>query len=94
MRLAMMTLTTVMATSMALATVAQAQEMYTDPDKCVAEVGKLDVDGDGYVDNNEYSAYGRIETNVDTDKDGKISGDEKVVACKGGAMQALKPNKS
>lgn len=88
-----MTLAAAMATGLALSPAAHAKEMYTDPDKCVSEIGALDKNGDGYVDNTEHSQYGRIDTNVDTDGDGKISGDEKVVACKGGAMQALNPNK-
>lgn len=91
MKLLPTTLAVMMAAGLSFASLAQAQEMYTDPDKCVSEIGALDANGDGYVDNTEYSAYGTIETNVDTDGDGKISNDEKVVACKGGAMKALAP---
>ena len=91
MKKTLTTLAAALAAALVFSPIAQAKDMYTDPDKCVAEVGALDVNGDGYVDNDEYAAYGRVETNVDTDGDGRISGDEKVVACKDGAMQALKP---
>lgn len=63
----------------------------TNPDNCVADIGALDANGDGYVDNTEYASYGRVEMNVDTDGDGRISADERIVACREGALQALKP---
>ena len=91
MKLTSMTFAAAIAAGLAFAPVAQAKEMYTDPEKCIAEIGELDANNDGYVDNTEYSKYGRIEMNVDTDRDGRISNDEKVVACKAGAMQALAP---
>ena len=83
--------TTLFAAVASSGAIAQAQ-MYTDPDKCVAEISALDTNRDGFVDNNEMSAYGRVETNVDTNNDGRISNDEKVVACKNGVMRALKPH--
>lgn len=70
---------------------ASAEDTYRNPDNCVADVERLDANGDGFVDNTEYAAYGDIDTNVDVDGDGRISPDEKVVACKSGAMRGLVP---
>lgn len=64
---------------------------YTDPEMCVADIGKLDLNGDGFVDNTEMAEYDQIKTGVDTDGDGKISNEETTVACKNGAVDALKP---
>ncbi|MEL6299221.1 MAG: hypothetical protein AAFV26_07095 [Pseudomonadota bacterium] len=69
---------------------ATAATMYTDPDACVADYNKLDVNKDGYVDNTEASEYASVETNVDVDGDGKYSADERTVACKEGRMSAFK----
>ena len=52
------------------------------PMKCIANIGKLDTNDDGFVDNKERGAYSKVMVNVDVDKDGKISPDEAVVACK------------
>ncbi len=61
--------------------------------KCIANIGKLDVDNDGYVDNRESTRYSKIMTNVDVNKDGKISPDEAVVACRDdGFRNAFKPS--
>ncbi len=63
------------------------------PMKCIANIGKLDTNDDGYVDNRERGAYSRVMTNVDVNKDGKISPDEAVVACKDlGFRDAFKPS--
>ncbi len=78
--------------SVAAMSPAFAQSVYSSPENCVAEVGKLDTNGDGYVDNTEASQYGRIETNVDTNGDGRLSADERTVACKSGLMDAFKPS--
>jgi hypothetical protein len=64
---------------------------YQDPDQCSAEVTALDVDRDGYITNAEIAGRGTIETNVDTDGDGRISSDEVVVACDSKLMDALTP---
>jgi hypothetical protein len=62
---------------------------FADESDCVAKIGALDMNKDGYVDNTERAQYTNLETNVDTDKDGKISMDERTVACKSGAVKAL-----
>lgn len=62
-----------------------------DPRLCTSRVAALDVDRDTYVDAGEYETYGRIATNVDTDGDGRISENERVVACRDGALEALQP---
>jgi hypothetical protein len=73
--------------------VAQAQQNHfgPDPKTCVSNVSALDTNGDSYVDNTEMAEYGRIENNVDTNGDGRISAQETTVACRDGALQALKP---
>ena len=63
-----------------------------DPDKCIAEIGALDTNGDGYVDGREFARYGQIETNVDTDHDGWISAEERTVACRRGVFRSLQKN--
>ncbi|MEL7303869.1 MAG: hypothetical protein AAGJ53_09270 [Pseudomonadota bacterium] len=68
---------------------AQAATMYTDPDACIADYGKLDTNGDGFTDNTEMSEYARVEQNVDVDGDGKYSAEERTVACKEGRMSAF-----
>jgi hypothetical protein len=75
----------------AATTFGAAQAQKVNPENCVANVAALDVNGDGYVDSQEMAQYGRIETNVDTDGDGRISNQETTVACRDGAMAALKP---
>jgi len=75
-----------------MAGVANAQTSpYQDPAQCRAEVTALDVNGDGYITDAEIAGRGSIETNVDTDGDGRISGDEVVVACDSKLMDALTP---
>lgn len=75
-----------------LASLANAQEnRFQSPDQCVSEVGALDANGDGFVDNTEYAQYGDIQTNVDTDSDGRISRDELTVACDSDLANALMP---
>jgi hypothetical protein len=71
---------------------AQSNTFGADPQTCVSNIGALDTNGDGFVDNREMAAYGRIESNVDTNGDGRISSNEVVVACRDGALEALKPN--
>jgi hypothetical protein len=62
-----------------------------NPENCVANVAALDLNGDSYVDSQEMAQYGRIESNVDTDGDGRISNQETTVACRDGALAALEP---
>ena len=70
---------------------AQSKTLGPDPQNCVSRVSALDTNGDSYVDNREMAEYGRIETNVDTNGDGRISSNEVTVACRNGAMDALQP---
>ncbi|WP_088342536.1 MULTISPECIES: hypothetical protein [Rhodomicrobium] len=74
--------------------VAQAQSSNTlteDPRLCVSRATALDVNRDTYIDAQEYESYGRIATNVDTNGDGRISAEERTVACRDGALEALRP---
>lgn len=64
---------------------------FQSPEQCVSEVGTLDANGDGFVDNTEYTQYGDIQTSVDTDSDGRISRDELIVACDSDLANALMP---
>ena len=70
---------------------AQSKTFSADPQNCVSNVSALDTNGDSYVDNREMAEYGRIETNVDTNRDGRISSNEVTVACRDGALDALQP---
>ena len=70
---------------------AQSNTFAPDPRNCVSNVSALDTNGDCYVDNREMAEYGRIETNVDTDRDGRISRTEVTVACRDDALEALQP---
>jgi hypothetical protein len=70
---------------------AQSKTFAPDPQTCVSNVSALDVNADTFVDNREMAQYGRIETNVDTDGDGRISSNEVTVACRDGALDALEP---
>ena len=70
---------------------AQSKTFGADPQNCVSNVSALDTNGDSYVDNGEMATYSRIETNVDTDGDGRISRNEVTVACRDGALDALQP---
>ena len=73
------------------AALAQQNSFSPDPRNCVSNVSALDVNGDSYVDNREMAEYGRVQTNVDIDGDGRISPNEMVVACRDGALEALEP---
>lgn len=62
---------------------------FEDPELCVAEIGKLDVNNDGFVDNSEWPSISEVHRNVDVDGDGRISQDEKTVSCKEGIVEAF-----
>ena len=74
--------------------VANAQNSpYLNAQECTSEVSALDVNSDGYVTSEEIRGRGTIETNVDTDGDGRISQNEMTVACNSKTMEALTPKK-
>jgi Ca2+-binding EF-hand superfamily protein len=63
---------------------------YGSTEECLAALGALDVDGDGYVDKAEQADSIKIDANVDSDGDGRISNAEQTVACRTGAITGLK----
>lgn len=63
---------------------------YGSTEECVAALGALDVDGDGYLDKAEQADNVKVEANVDRDGDGRISNAEQTVACRTGAVTGLK----
>lgn len=63
---------------------------YTDPERCVAEIGALDRNLDGYISGSEIKGRGTIAKNVDTDGDGLISETEMSTACRSRIMEPLK----
>ena len=65
---------------------------FTDAEACIAAIGELDLNRDGYVDNHEASSFKRVETNIDVNRDGWISEEEKVVACEDGVERAFVPH--
>ena len=69
---------------------AHAAAPYGSTEECLTALGALDVDGDGYVDKAELADNVRIEANVDSDGDGRISNAEQTVACRTGAVTGLK----
>ena len=50
----------------------------------------LDVNGDGYIDKAELGDTVKVDPGVDQDGDGRISNEEQAVACRTGAVTALK----
>ena len=63
---------------------------YGSTEECL---GALDIDGDGYVDKAEQTGSVKIETGADSDGDGRLSNAEQTVACRTGAVTALKGGK-
>jgi hypothetical protein len=63
---------------------------YGSTEECLAALGALDVDGDGYLDKAEQADNVKVEANVDRDGDGRISNAEQTVACRTGAVTGLK----
>jgi hypothetical protein len=66
--------------------------LYSSTEECIAALGALDVDGDGYIDKAEQADNVKVEANVDSDGDGKVSNAEQTVACRTGAITGLKGN--
>ena len=60
---------------------------FAGPMNCVAEIGQLDANDDGYVTPDEASSVTGIMANVDIDGDGRISPQEAVVVCQTTAQQ-------
>jgi len=54
---------------------------FAGPMNCVAEIGQLDANDDGYVTPDEASDVTGVMANVDIDGDGRISPQEAVVVC-------------
>ncbi|MCB1509671.1 MAG: hypothetical protein KDJ36_02115 [Hyphomicrobiaceae bacterium] len=77
--------------SVALTGALAQDKRFTQPWDCVANFEQLDTNGDGYIDNREAPSFGRVEANVDVNNDGYISREEKVVVCREGVRQGLKP---
>jgi len=69
---------------------ANAAAAYGSTEECLAALGALDVDGDGYLDKAEQADNVKVEANVDRDGDGRISNAEQTVACRTGAVTGLK----
>lgn len=57
---------------------------------CIAELAKLDHNSDGFVENKDLAEYGPVATNVDLDNDGRLSAEERRVACESGLLKPLK----
>ena len=72
------------------ASTADAAGAYASTEECVAAIGALDADGDGYVDTSEQADIVKFEPSVDRDRDGRISNEEQTAACRTGAVTALK----
>ena len=76
--------------SLGVASAADAAGAYASTEECLAAVGALDVDGDGYVDKGEQGDVIKFEASVDRDGDGRLSNEEQTAACRTGAVTALK----
>jgi hypothetical protein len=63
---------------------------YGSTEECLGAMEALDVDGDGYLDKAEQGDKIKVEAAVDGDSDGRISNAEQTVACRTGAVTALK----
>ena len=72
---------------------ANAAAAYGSTEECLAALGALDVDGDGYVDKAEQTDSVRVEAGADSDGDGRLSNAEQTVACRTGAVTATKGGK-
>ncbi len=69
---------------------AAAQSPASTAQACIAELAKLDRNADGFVENNDMAEYGPVATNVDLDNDGRLSSEERRVACESGLLKPLK----
>ena len=57
---------------------------------CIAELAQLDRNGDGFVENKDLHVYGPVASNVDLDNDGRLSANERRLACESGLLKPLK----
>ena len=64
-----------------------------DTEECLAALGALDINGDGYLDKDELAGRAKIDANADSDGDGRISNAEQAVACRAGAVTLPKGKK-
>jgi hypothetical protein len=60
---------------------------FAGPMNCVAEIGQLDTNDDGFVTPDEASDVAGVMANVDLDGDGRISPQEAVVVCQTTAQE-------
>ena len=67
------------------------QNVFTSPDECMNNALSLDANGDGFIDARERTGHEEIQTNVDTNGDGRISRSEMTVVCNSSTSDALKP---
>lgn len=68
------------------------QDVFTSPDECMNSALSLDANGDGFLDARERLGNERIQTNVDTNGDGRISRSEMTVLCNSATSDALQPD--
>jgi hypothetical protein len=68
------------------------QDVFTSPDECMNNALSLDANGDGFLDAQERIGNERIQTNVDTNGDGRISQSEMTVLCNSATSDALQPD--
>ena len=90
MRRELVRLGTVLALCATLVPAAQAQSSVPTAQACIAEMSQLDKNADGFVENKDLAEYGPVETNVDIDNDGRLSVEERRIACESGLLKPLK----
>lgn len=59
-------------------------------EQCKAEFAKVDADRNDRLDDDRLRDYDTVMSQVDVDKDGSISADEYIVACKAGALDKVR----
>lgn len=61
-----------------------------DDVKCKAEFAKADANRDERLKDDENRDYDQVKSQVDVNKDGEISADEYIVACKQGILDKVR----